>query len=131
MKGCIKIYVISFLLISQIHAAADKTLFDEQDDVIVFKENNYQQGLYDGVKAHTFLIYSSWCGHCQRFAPTYKYAISLFHELTMVSHFKYISELVLLLYTTQNFWNNLSFRFIPLILSDFAQESGRSNQKLV
>lgn len=72
MKGCIRIYVISFLLISQIHAAADKTLFDEQDDVIVFKENNYQQGLYDGVKAHTFLIYSSWCGHCQRFAPTYK-----------------------------------------------------------
>jgi thiol oxidase len=72
MKECSKTYVIALLLILKICTAADKTLFDDKDEVIVYKENNYQQELYDGVRAHTFLLYSSWCGHCQRFAPVYK-----------------------------------------------------------
>ena len=72
MKGCSSIYLIAFLLIPQIYAAADKTLFDDKDHVIIYKENDYQQELYGGIRAHTFLLYSSWCGHCQRFAPAYK-----------------------------------------------------------
>ena len=60
------------LIVGSAFGAADKTLFDEFDRVIVLKEDNYEAGLYDGEMAHAFLLYSSWCGHCQRFAPTYK-----------------------------------------------------------
>ena len=72
MKGCCYVIIIASLFLTQIYAAGVKTLFDENDEVIVYKESDYKKGLYDGSKAHTFLLYSSWCGHCQKFAPVYK-----------------------------------------------------------
>lgn len=72
MTKCITVLVLLSLLVLQVFPAADKTLFDDQDNVIIYKEDTYLNGLYNGQTAHMFLLYSSWCGHCQRFAPTYK-----------------------------------------------------------
>ena len=63
---------LTVLLVSVVSGAADKTLFDSEDKVVIYKADDYITGLYNGSKANAFLLYSSWCGHCQRFAPTYK-----------------------------------------------------------
>ena len=49
-----------------------QTLFNQNDKVIVYNNETYENGLYNNDKAHTFLLYSSLCPHCQRFAPFYK-----------------------------------------------------------
>ena len=54
------------------------TLFDDKDKVIVLNKDDYKTGLYSGDKAHLFMLYSSWCGHCQRFAPTYMWVTFYF-----------------------------------------------------
>lgn len=64
--------LIVMFLIRGFLCAAERTLFDENDKVIVYHEETYKDGLYNGETAHIFLLYSSWCGHCQRFAPIYK-----------------------------------------------------------
>ena len=67
--------------------SADKTLFDDNDHVVIYKEatyqkgyskpdNTHQSGLYVNEQAHLFLLYSSWCGHCQAFAPKYKLVLT-------------------------------------------------------
>ena len=72
LKRCLFLSYVMLLLIYKVSSAADKTLFDENDKVIIYKEDTYLSGLYGGDKAHVILMYASWCGHCQRFAPTYK-----------------------------------------------------------
>ncbi|KAJ8039448.1 Sulfhydryl oxidase 1 [Holothuria leucospilota] len=42
------------------------------DDVVILVENNFYQTVFMSEKAWIVELYSSWCGHCVHFAPTWK-----------------------------------------------------------
>lgn len=47
-------------------------LYNDSDDVISLKDDNYDRIVLATSNAWLIEFYNSWCGHCIRFAPTYK-----------------------------------------------------------
>lgn len=47
-------------------------LYTLRDNVEIFTVNNFNKKLYNKENAWLIEFYSSWCGHCQKFAPHWK-----------------------------------------------------------
>lgn len=61
-------------------ALATQGLYTLHDNIEILTKNNFKSSLYN--KKHAWLIefYSSWCGHCKNFAPTWKeFATSVYN----------------------------------------------------
>lgn len=70
-----------FLLILPILAQAEISLFDKDDSVIELNDETINQ-IYDNKNLWVVLYYAHWCGHCQRFAPTWKFVADQFKGKT-------------------------------------------------
>ncbi|KAK7095392.1 hypothetical protein V1264_006805 [Littorina saxatilis] len=47
-------------------------LYSSQDDVIILNKNNMEDRVYGKSKVWMIEFYNSWCGHCIKFAPTWR-----------------------------------------------------------
>ena len=47
-------------------------LYSNQDDVIILNSRNLRDRIYGKSMVWVVEFYNSWCGHCVKFAPTYK-----------------------------------------------------------
>lgn len=47
-------------------------LYEAEDDVVILVADNFYQTVLLSNKAWMVEFYSSWCGHCVNFAPTWK-----------------------------------------------------------
>ena len=53
-------------------AAGGGSLYSPADDVVVLDLNNFNRTVLGSANAWLIEFYSSWCGHCIRYAPVYK-----------------------------------------------------------
>ncbi|KAL3276208.1 hypothetical protein HHI36_020926 [Cryptolaemus montrouzieri] len=82
-----KIILILSLYISYLHSASVDiqqrkyrevpqvqyaSLYNASDEVEELTANNFDQNVYNSNRAWLVEFYNTWCGHCQRYAPTYK-----------------------------------------------------------
>ena len=49
-----------------------KPLYSNEDDVVILTYENFTENVYASESAWFVGFFSSWCGHCRRFAPTWK-----------------------------------------------------------
>ena len=71
----LKIFVCTFWLIFSLVADGkrEEGLYKPLvDDVVILVENNFYQTVLMSERAWMVEFYSSWCGHCVHFAPTWK-----------------------------------------------------------
>ncbi|XP_070531825.1 sulfhydryl oxidase 2-like isoform X2 [Ptychodera flava] len=61
-------YFLQFFQPSQ----PSETLYSETDPVVILNDKNLKSTLYNAKNAWMIEFYSSWCGHCIRFAPIWK-----------------------------------------------------------
>lgn len=47
-------------------------LYSFKDDVEILNVDNFKSEIYGNQRAFLVEFYNSWCGHCQRFAPSWK-----------------------------------------------------------
>jgi len=47
-------------------------LYNQDDKILILNNTNFQSNICSSSKAWVVEFYSSWCGHCIHFAPTYK-----------------------------------------------------------
>ncbi len=62
------------LIISVILPVMDMSptgLFKESDPVVILTASDLNQTLHLSNRSWVVNFYNSWCGHCQRFAPTW------------------------------------------------------------
>lgn len=52
--------------------ATVKSLYDEKDDVISLRDDDFDYTVLATTNAWLVEFYNSWCGHCVRYAPIYK-----------------------------------------------------------
>ena len=48
------------------------SLYDKNDAVIELTDANFTEAVQDPDVAWVVEFYAHWCGHCQRFSPTWK-----------------------------------------------------------
>lgn len=53
-------------------SSAEKTLYDDTDPLWQLNTTNFHSSVLGKSNAWIIEFYSSWCGHCIRFAPTWK-----------------------------------------------------------
>ncbi|CDW52329.1 FDX-ACB and Thioredoxin and Evr1 Alr and tRNA-syn t 2d and Methyltransf 11 domain containing protein [Trichuris trichiura] len=61
-----------------------KDLFGSEDDVVVINQENFDQTVYGKSNIWFVLYYSSYCGHCVNFAPTWQEVASSVAEWSTV-----------------------------------------------
>ncbi|KFD51430.1 hypothetical protein M513_07643, partial [Trichuris suis] len=61
-----------------------KDLFGSEDDVVVINQENFDQTIYGKPNIWFVLFYSSYCGHCVNFAPTWQEVASSVAEWSTV-----------------------------------------------
>ena len=49
-----------------------KDLYSREDDVVILTYENFTENVFRSESAWFVGFFSSWCGHCRRFAPTWK-----------------------------------------------------------
>lgn len=47
------------------------SLYEAKDPIVQLSRDNFKEKIYDQPVAHLVEFYSSWCGHCVNFAPTW------------------------------------------------------------
>lgn len=47
-------------------------LYSLKDDVEILTIDNFKSEVYNNERSFLVEFYNSWCGHCQRFAPSWK-----------------------------------------------------------
>ena len=65
-----KTLIITIALLGALNADAAKWGVEEQDDVAVLTNSNFE----DFLKSHRYVFvkfYAPWCGHCKSMAPGY------------------------------------------------------------
>ena len=53
-------------------AGGGSPLYDENDKIVLLNNTNFQSTICGSSRAWMVEFYSSWCGHCIHFAPTFK-----------------------------------------------------------
>ena len=57
---------------SDSESLSPKGLYDQNDNVIILHANNFTSSIYGSNTSWVVEFYNSWCGFCQRYAPTWK-----------------------------------------------------------
>jgi thiol-disulfide isomerase/thioredoxin len=58
-------------------------LYGPDDKILILNTTNFQPNICSSSKAWVVEFYSSWCGHCIHFAPTYKeFAADVFGDIS-------------------------------------------------
>lgn len=66
---CVKISVLMALLFGRIHSTR---LYTEEDPVVILTSDNLKLTVVNSSTAWLIQFYSSWCGHCIQYSPTWK-----------------------------------------------------------
>ena len=67
--NCVFIILLAILLvISPVFAG----LYSPNDGVVLLENDTISTNIYDSDVSWFVEFYSSWCGHCQSFAPSWK-----------------------------------------------------------
>jgi len=65
--------LLSLLLPSTMEVSlGGSPLYNKDDKILILNTTNFQPSICSSSKAWVVEFYSSWCGHCIHFAPTYK-----------------------------------------------------------
>ena len=74
--------LLSLLLPSTMEVSlGGSPLYNKDDKILILNTTNFQPSICSSSKAWVVEFYSSWCGHCIHFAPTYKeFAADVFGE---------------------------------------------------
>lgn len=66
---CVKITILMGLLFGRAQSAR---LYTEEDPVVILSSDNLKQTVFNSSSAWLLQFYSSWCGHCIQYSPTWK-----------------------------------------------------------
>lgn len=66
---CVKISILMGLLFGQGQPAR---LYTEEDPVVILSSDSLKQFVSNSSSAWLLQFYSSWCGHCIQYSPTWK-----------------------------------------------------------
>ena len=79
MESWNHIFIVSALLLilqsdltSQNILGGGSPLYSENDKIVLLNNTNFQSSICGSSRAWLVEFYSSWCGHCIHFAPTFK-----------------------------------------------------------
>ena len=64
--------LVSILLLLAPYCRCVDPLYNDSDDVISLKDDNFDRIVLATSNAWLIEFYNSWCGHCIRFAPVFK-----------------------------------------------------------
>ncbi|XP_066254593.1 sulfhydryl oxidase 2-like [Euwallacea similis] len=94
LKFCILLFSTLFHLVNNASLdvgnkyqefTGDQGLYTHKDDVEILTENNFKDAIIGSNRAWFVEFYNSWCGFCQRFAPSWKeLATDIYHWRDMV-----------------------------------------------
>lgn len=65
----LKIGILLGLLFGQVQSAR---LYTEEDPVVILSSDSLKQTVFNSSSAWLLQFYSSWCGHCIQYSPTWK-----------------------------------------------------------
>ncbi|XP_030647636.1 sulfhydryl oxidase 2 [Chanos chanos] len=65
----LKITILISVLLNVVHTAR---LYTEEDPVVILTSDTLKQTLHNSPTAWLVQFYSSWCGHCIQYSPTWK-----------------------------------------------------------
>lgn len=68
----ISLVLVNYVLTAAIKDQNDTGLYTYEDNVEILTMSNFNQTVFGSDKPWIVEFYSSWCGHCQRFAPHWK-----------------------------------------------------------
>jgi len=65
-------FMVVFSVFSSTNCANRAVLYSETDDVTSLNVTSFNETVLGSENAWLVKFYSSWCGHCVRYAPLYK-----------------------------------------------------------
>ena len=72
MKGNWFCTLTAYVLICYVFMAYGNPLYKSSDKIVLLENDTISTAIYDSNFTWFVEFYSSWCGHCQSFAPHWK-----------------------------------------------------------
>lgn len=70
-EGCLRYFYIIVVFCSCIILCSGK-LYSTKDPIVLLENDTIAETIYDSPVSWIVEFYSSWCGHCHAFAPTWR-----------------------------------------------------------
>lgn len=61
-----------YVFISNVFTAFGNSLYEPSDKIVLLENDTISAAIHNSNTAWFVEFYSSWCGHCQAFAPDWK-----------------------------------------------------------
>jgi len=71
-RALLPLLLLSLLPLTQELSMGGSPLYSPDDKIVILNSTNFQANICGSDRAWMVEFYSSWCGHCIHFAPTYK-----------------------------------------------------------
>ncbi|XP_041756471.1 sulfhydryl oxidase 2 [Coregonus clupeaformis] len=71
-KTCFLLFTTSSILVFLFNPSLTTRLYSEEDSVVILTSATVKQTLLNSSTAWLVQFYSSWCGHCIQYSPTWK-----------------------------------------------------------
>jgi len=69
---CMLVFCVATIVLFWTSSIDGKVLYSDEDDVISLNVTSFNRTVLGTSNAWLVEFFSSWCGHCVRFAPLYK-----------------------------------------------------------
>jgi len=69
---CMLVFSVATIVLFWTSSIDGKVLYSDEDDVISLNVTSFNRTVLGTSNAWLVEFFSSWCGHCVRFAPLYK-----------------------------------------------------------
>lgn len=114
-NSCVFLFLV-FLTVLTVNFTNGDSLYPEDPNVITLDHTNFSQTIVNSNHSWVVEFYASWCGHCQRLAPTWRaFAADIkeWNSVIKVAAIACSDEVNTAICRQHNIWGYPTVRFIP------------------